>query len=269
MHKLKVQAHLRDLTKVAAKSAYWAKSASVQPVTTTIENTISTTDAPAPVVLQPDWRRSRVKVGDSITNSKIGLAFISILSSMIVMGQNEWVIRGNDPRASICELSKIACLCCSLGMFVLLYMEYWLQNIMRRLNLHLKRGHTFDPHIPISTVLASRSFWIEVFLCCIFLPPGVTGELSLQSLDNIVVYRYLHPFTSLLLPSSTITSCVVVCPASEYLQERYNEQHMTRYFGQMGNDPFELDYIVASVSAVELGVRLGSKGRAQQVPCSP
>ena len=285
LHRAKVQTHLRDLTRTAAKASYWAKSASVQPsaLPGPDPNQIAdptvlseATANPAQIMLQPDWRRNRVKVGDRIATSKIALACISILSSMIVMGQNEWVIRGNDPRDSLCELSKIACLLCSLGMLALLYMEYWLLNILRNLHLHLKRGHVFDAHIPVSTVLSNYSFWGEVFLCCVFLPPGVTGELALQSLDNIVVYRYLHFSALQLLLFASVSTCallvsvstcaLLVCmPANVVGKAAISRTLLNVNAAQMGNGICELDHIVAFVSAVELGVRMDSKGRAQQV----
>ena len=43
-------------------------------------------------------------------------------------------------------------------MFALLYYQYWLHNILRRLNLHLKRGHDFDPKISVSGVYSEFVF---------------------------------------------------------------------------------------------------------------
>jgi len=68
------------------------------------------------------------------------------------------------------------------------------REMLERLEKHLKRGHTYHPHVPPSTMLANSMFWLEILLCCLALPPGVTGELSCVYLsqserERVMVHR--------------------------------------------------------------------------------
>ena len=47
-----------------------------------------------------------------------------------------------------------------------------------------------NPEVDVRVILHDTMFWREIVLCCVHLPPFMTGEMSLKTLDNIVVYRY-------------------------------------------------------------------------------
>lgn len=78
----------------------------------------------------------------------------------------------------------------SAKLFALVYWKHLLKIVKERLQKYLKSGHFYDSKASMTEISKRALFWLEVLLCCVYLLPGVTGEISVLQLNNIVVYRY-------------------------------------------------------------------------------
>lgn len=109
---------------------------------------------------------------------------------MCAIGQNEYVLRNNDPLSIRCSMLKLANSFVSIVLVLAFYQHYWLKIVIDRLLRHLKYGQDFDPGVPMLSILSERLFWVEVLVSCTHLPPWSTGETSIEMMNNVVVYRF-------------------------------------------------------------------------------
>lgn len=99
-------------------------------------------------------------------------------------------MRNNDPLSQVCSLLKSANTLVSCVLIYAFYQHYWLKIVIERLVKHLKYGQEFDPDVHWLSVTQRWVFWLECAVSCTHLPPFVTGETSIEMMNNVVVYRH-------------------------------------------------------------------------------
>jgi hypothetical protein len=132
----------------------------------------------------------RSQVGRRLWYNEVTASVVALFGTLCAIGQNEWTLRNNDPLHWNCALLKAANTLVSVLLVLLFMRHYWLVEMTKGLDKHLRYGELFNPDIPISTVLKYRRFWVELFVSCVHLPPFTTGEVMVSMMENIVVYRY-------------------------------------------------------------------------------
>ena len=137
-----------------------------------------------------DWRRSRSALSRRENQSMIAAAVFGLSGTLCAIAQTEWVFLNQDPRALPCTLFKLFNTVLTILCLMSLYRVYSMSIWMTRLHKHLSHGRPFNPVITVSCVLQRWKFLLEVVICILHVPPFSTGESSLPSLDNIIVYRY-------------------------------------------------------------------------------
>jgi len=135
------------------------------------------------------WRRNRSVVHERISSSRVIAAVVSVVGTAAAVMQNELIQRGVEPRSAIVDFCKaintVASLVCSWA----IYRAHWHATLKARLEAHLTRGVQLDVDVTPRAVILKTWFWVEVIICGVHVPPGVTSEVGGLNMDNFVVYR--------------------------------------------------------------------------------
>jgi hypothetical protein len=136
------------------------------------------------------WRRDRDVVEAKLVRANLLAAAFGLGGTLGAVAQNELIFNDLDPVSLEVMLAKgltsLLCLLCVL--FV--YRVHWMRTLHERLVEHLRRCKRFDDNVSLSHVLRRPLFWLEAFVCLVHCPPYITGEISNESIGNVVVYRY-------------------------------------------------------------------------------
>ena len=135
------------------------------------------------------WRRDREQVEAVVVRFNALAAACGMVSVASTIVQNEMCFAGLDPRSLAVDVAKCVTSASSLACIFCVYRIHSTSILAARLFQHLRRGRTFDDHIPLTAVAARPLFWVEVGVCGVHCPPFVTGEVSMEFLSNVIVYR--------------------------------------------------------------------------------
>ena len=136
------------------------------------------------------WRRDRDVVEAKLGRANLLAAAFGLGGTLGAVVQNELIFNDLDPMSLevmlVKGLTSLLCLLCVLCV----YRVHWMRTLHERLVEHLRRCVRFDDNVSLRHVLRRPLFWLEALVCLVHCPPYITGEISNESIGNVVVYRY-------------------------------------------------------------------------------
>ncbi|EKX47702.1 hypothetical protein GUITHDRAFT_106691 [Guillardia theta CCMP2712] len=142
-----------------------------------------------PLHITSNWRRNRAQVDKTMRNVRRGAALCGLMGCGFAVACDELILYGVDAHAAACNLLKAAntiATCAALSFLVYFYL---LNGLLQRVNLHLRHLKALDTDFSLSSVALSSSFWAELVVCGLHLPPMTTFELGVWNWNNFILYR--------------------------------------------------------------------------------
>lgn len=119
----------------------------------------------------------------------IGAAFFGIFGLLMVVIQNELIIRDASPLSGGVTALKFFNTLATILCLVLVFHVHWYFVLSDRMDLHTKLGYPFNKTGIVKAILRRWSYWLETVLCSIHLPPGCTFAFGSTNMGNFVLYR--------------------------------------------------------------------------------